>query len=197
MLFIILIIVLVILLLRPKYNHPRIMEGVLTDEECEYIKSKAEPELEVSTVSDDRNIDYQVRKSETAWLGLDDERIHDIAHRCLKHVGMEDCDNCESLQVLRYKPGGFYNPHQDANTEHTNKRKYTFILALNDEYEGGMTSFPELNKSYRLNKGDALLFDTLDTWGYVNRKSLHGGEPVTSGEKWICNLWVRESKYHP
>jgi prolyl 4-hydroxylase len=81
--------------------------------------------------------------------------------------------------------------------EHANKRKYTFILALNDEYEGGKTSFPELDKSYRLNKGDALLFDTLNTWGRVNRKSLHGGEPVESGEKWICNLWVREFKYHP
>jgi hypothetical protein len=197
MLLIILIILLVILLLRPKYNNPRILEGVLTDDDCEYIKSKAEPELKVSTVSDDRNIDYHVRKSETAWLGFDDERIHDIAHRCLKHVGMEDCDNCESLQVLRYKPGGFYNPHQDANMEHANKRKYTFILALNDKYEGGKTSFPVLNKSYRLHKGDALLFDTLDTWGRVNKKALHGGEPVESGEKWICNLWVREYKYHP
>ena len=197
MMLIILIILLVILLLRPKYNNPRIIECVLTDDDCEYIKSKAEPELKVSTVSDDRNIDYQVRKSETAWLGFDDERIHDIAHRCLKHVGMEDCDNCESLQVLRYKPGGFYNPHQDANMEHANKRKYTFILALNDEYEGGKTSFPVLNKSYRLHKGDALFFDTLDTWGRVNKKALHGGEPVKSGEKWICNLWVRESKYHP
>ena len=161
MMLIILIILLVILLLRPKYNHPRIIEGVLTDDDCEYIKSKSEPELKVSTVSDDRNIDYQVRKSETAWLGFDDERIHDIAHRCLKHVGMEDCDNCESLQVLRYKPGGFYNPHQDANMEHANKRKYTFILALNDEYEGGKTSFPVLNKSYRIHNCDAILFDTL------------------------------------
>ena len=194
--FFVIIIAFIMIIVYPKYNHPTIIKGLLTDEECEYIKSKAEPELEKSLL-DGEMVDERARKSETAWLGLDNERIQDIAHRCLKHVGMEDCDNCESLQVLRYKPGGFYKPHQDADVRYTNKRKYTFILALNDEYEGGKTIFPNLKKSYKLNKGDALFFDTLDTRGRMNDKALHGGEKVESGEKWICTLWVHESKYHP
>ena len=52
--------------------------------------------------------------------------------------------NCEDLQVLRYKPGGFYKPHQDTFSDDKNKRMYTFIIALNDEYEGGETEFPNI-----------------------------------------------------
>jgi len=57
---------------------------------------------------------------------------------------------------------------------------------LNDEYEGGETYFPILDKTYRLRKGDVLSFDTLDSWGRVPYKAMHGGAPVTRGEKWIC-----------
>ena len=28
-----------------------------------------------------------------------------------------------------------------------------------------------------------------------HRNSLHGGLPVTAGEKWACNLWFRERRY--
>jgi prolyl 4-hydroxylase len=77
----------------------------------------------------------------------------------------------------------------------TNKRIHTFILALNDTYDGGETHFPNLNTSYKLNAGDALFFDTLNIFGWMTSKALHGGLPVKSGEKWICNLWIREYPY--
>jgi prolyl 4-hydroxylase len=186
--------ILIILLIRPKYIKPIVIPNLLTHEECEYIRQKAEPNLKVSTITEDMVTDYNVRKSETAWLDLYDERLRNIVDKC---IGKLNIENCESLQVLRYKPGGFYIPHQDANIQESNRRKYTFIFALNDEYEGGETSFPNLKNSYKLRKGDALFFNTLDTWGRVDARALHGGEPVKMGEKWVCNLWVRQSKYHP
>jgi len=45
-----------------------------------------------------------------------------------------------------------------------NKRLYTIMIALNDDYEGGETIFPLLNKSYKLSKGDAIFFHTVDTY---------------------------------
>ena len=66
------------------------------------------------------------------------------------------------------------------------------FLALNDDYEGGETVFPKIKKAYKLNAGDALFFDTLDNYEFDTSKALHGGRPVKSGEKWICNLWVRK-----
>jgi hypothetical protein len=29
----------------------------------------------------------------------------------------------------------------------------------------------------------------------MTSKALHGGLPVKSGEKWVCNLWVRQYPY--
>ena len=188
--FLLILVVALIIIFRPKYRQPEKIHSVLTDEECEYIKKKATPLLSKSTLSDDKHIDMDIRDSETAWLGKEDPKIHDIIHRFV-----DECDTCESLQVVRYKPGGFYKPHQDADSTHTNKRKHTFIFALNDEYEGGATSFPVLGKSYRLYKGEVLSFDTLDSWGRIPDKAMHGGEPVESGEKWIANLWLRQTSY--
>jgi prolyl 4-hydroxylase len=74
---------------------------------------------------------------------------------------------------------------------------YTFILALNDTYEGGEIVFPNPGKAYKLNAGDALFFDTLDNYEMDTSKALHRGAPVKSGEKWVCNLWVRKYATNP
>jgi prolyl 4-hydroxylase len=74
---------------------------------------------------------------------------------------------------------------------------YTFIVCLNDDFEGGETKFPNINKSYRLRAGDVLLFDCLNNYEFKDFRAIHGGLPVTSGEKWICNLWVHKYEYTP
>jgi predicted 2-oxoglutarate/Fe(II)-dependent dioxygenase YbiX len=105
--------------------------------------------------------------------------------------------NSEYLQVLKYKEGGFYTPHQDAFFDEPNPRTVTAIIALNDDYEGGETEFPNLGKKFKLNKGDVLVFNNFTDWGYQTPKSLHGGRPVKSGVKWICNLWIHRYPYNP
>lgn len=193
MLLLVFIIILVFYLL-PKYPTPRVFEKFISDDECDYIIQKAKKNMETSTVTTEKKVDESIRKSETAWLKNDDPTVLSIMERCLKHTD-RPLVNCERLQVLRYQPGGFYKPHQDAFENEKNMRIYTFILALNDDYEGGETVFPNLGKEYKLKKGDALFFDTLDNYELITSKALHGGKPVKSGEKWICNLWVRKYPY--
>ena len=69
------------------------------------------------------------------------------------------------------------------------------MFALNDDYEGGETSFPNLDIKYKLKKGDCLFFHTLDNYDALTSMALHGGQPVKSGEKWVCNLWVHKYPY--
>jgi prolyl 4-hydroxylase len=145
-------------------------------------------------ISANNNKNENIRKSETAWLSREDPVIDAVIHRCLQYID-RPVENCEQLQVLRYQPGGFYKPHQDHIKDGPNPRLYTFILALNDEYEGGETIFPNLGKEYKLRAGDALFFDTLDNYELDTSKALHGGNPVKNGEKWVCNLWVRKYPY--
>ena len=190
----ILFLILIVVYLLPMYPKPRVYHNFITPEERRHIIQKCEKNLEPSLVSEERRIDEKMRKSETAWLGRGDPVVDAIIKRCLKNTD-RPIVNCERLQVLRYKPGGFFNPHQDADCKGENKRKYTVIISLNDDYEGGYTDFPVLDRSYRLVKCDALMFDALDTWDRITPHALHGGTPVISGEKWICNLWVRKYPY--
>ena len=187
---ILLALIILFLYLMPLYPKPQVIKNFITEDEREHIMKRVEGEFKPSIISMDRKVDERVRKSETAWLGFDDPIVRDISERCLKYID-RPLLNCEKLQVLRYKPGGHYLPHQDALNDVDNQRMYTFIVALNDDYEGGETIFPNLKQSYKLEVGDALFFHTLDNYNLWTSKALHGGQPVKSGEKWICNLWVR------
>jgi predicted 2-oxoglutarate/Fe(II)-dependent dioxygenase YbiX len=179
------------------YIEPKVIPDLLTEDEIEYIKKESINKFNPSTI--DRGgkhvNDESVRKSETAWLSTEDPIIRSVVRRC---VGLTNkpFENAEKLQVLRYTEGGHYQLHQDViKTMDNNKRLYTIMIALNDDYEGGETIFPLLNKSYKLSKGDAIFFHTLDNYNFITSKALHGGKPVESGDKWICNLWVRKYPY--
>jgi prolyl 4-hydroxylase len=192
---ILLFILFLIWYLIPTYQKPRVIPNFISDEEIEHIKKEAESRLSTSTVSMDRTIDKTTRDSETAWLDLEDPIVNRVIQRCV-NLTDRPRKNCEKLQVVRYKTDGFYNPHQDTFSDTKgNKRMYTIILALNDDYEGGETAFPNLRRKYKLNKGDALFFHTLDNYELKTSKALHGGLPVKSGEKWICNAWVHKYPY--
>jgi len=171
-----------------------VIENFLSENERIHIKQEAKSKLHVSTVDKDRRVDEQIRKSETAWLSTEDPIVRRVVERCVSRTD-RPIENCEQLQVLRYTEGGHYNPHQDVFYQDKNKRLYTFIIALNDEYEGGETAFPYLNEKYKLKAGDALFFHTLDNYGLDTSDALHGGQPVKSGEKWVCNLWVHKYPY--
>ena len=195
MIVLLLVIILLVVYLIPTYVEPRVVRGLITDEERAHIIQKAEKKLDVSTVAENRVVDKNVRDSETAWLDASDPIVNRVMDKC---VALTDrpITNCEHLQVLRYKSGGHYKPHQDTFSDTTgNKRMYTIILALNDDYEGGETEFPNLKKKYKMEAGDALFFHTLDNYELMTSKALHGGRPVKSGEKWICNLWVHKHPY--
>jgi predicted 2-oxoglutarate/Fe(II)-dependent dioxygenase YbiX len=195
MFLLIVALILLVLYLIPTYTEPVVVRGLVTPKERQHIMHKAEKKLAVSTVAENRIIDKKVRDSETAWLDANDPVVKRVMEKC---VSLTDrpLTNCEHLQVLRYKPGGHYKPHQDTFSDTKgNKRMYTIILALNDDYEGGETEFPNLKKKYKLEAGDALFFHTLDNYELMTSKALHGGSPVKSGEKWVCNLWVHKYPY--
>ena len=174
------------------YIEPEIIPNFLSENECIHIKQEAKSKLKVSRLF--RGVDERVRKSETAWLDSSDPIINNLMRKCVSRID-KPIGHCEKLQVVRYKTGGFYKPHHDVIPELlNNKRQYTFMFALND-YEGGETSFPNLDIKFKLKKGDCLFFYTLDNHRSFTSMALHGGQPVKSGEKLICNLWVHEHPY--
>lgn len=108
---------------------------------------------------------------------------------------------CEVAKVLHYQPGQQFALHPDffdtadpalrAEAEHNGQRIATFLIYLNDGYEGGETDFPKAGVRFKGRKGDALLFVNVDETGAPNPNALHAGLPPTHGEKWVLSQWVR------
>lgn len=110
----------------------------------------------------------------------------------------------ESLQIVRYKAGGFFRPHYDPCYDTVEKcaymrsrggdRRLTYLFYLNDDYEGGNTVFVHQNKIVVPEKGKMVVFENMTPDGEIILDSYHAGLPVTRGTKWICNKWVHMSE---
>jgi hypothetical protein len=107
----------------------------------------------------------------------------------------------EDSQVLHYAPGEEFKPHYDfldtAQPGHAaavaagGQRVLTFLIYLNEGYEGGETAFPQLGWRYKGRTGDALLFYNATPDGAPDRRTLHAGTATTRGEKFLYSQWVR------
>jgi prolyl 4-hydroxylase len=181
---------------------PRIalLDNVLSNDECDEIIARAKPKLSVSmiTTADDKRKKDKNRKSQTAYLTRgSDEFIQRIDQRCAD-IMEEYVENGEDLQVVRYGTNGEYKPHYDYFPgPMENNRKATLLMYLNDVPEGGRTYFPGLKLAVEPKKGSALYFFYTDKQGRFDPQTLHGGEPVTKGEKWIVTKWARQKAYNP
>ena len=63
---------------------------------------------------------------------------------------------------------------------------------MNDNFTGGETEFPKRNIQAKPKIGKAVLFFNLNDDNTNRRdKSFHAGLPPNTGEKWMCNKWIR------
>jgi prolyl 4-hydroxylase len=112
-------------------------------------------------------------------------------------------ENGEGLQILRYRPGAEYKPHYDyfdpnqAGTptilKRGGQRVGTIVIYLNTPERGGATTFPDVNVEVAPVKGNAVFF-SYDR-AHPSTRTLHGGAPVTAGEKWVATKWMREGRF--
>lgn len=102
----------------------------------------------------------------------------------------------EKVQVQKYIAGEKYSPHWDFFNVHTpkyeNDRIATAIVYLNDDFRGGYTSFPYLNKEIKPKKGSVLFF--LYNYDDIkNKMTMHSGNPVEFETKYIASIWIRKN----
>lgn len=174
----------------------------LTEQECNTIIELSRDKLFTSKVysSDQDLLSNNSRKSKQCWLDDQDPVIKNISDRIKYYTNTHD-NYHEQLQVVNYQPGGFFRPHYDAcegdenfckrMNEPNGPRYLTILIYLNDDFTGGETIFPQINKTVKPKLGKAIIFQNVDERGVIIKKAIHGGEPVKSGEKWVANKWIR------
>ncbi|MBD3921936.1 2OG-Fe(II) oxygenase [Paenibacillus sp. PR3] len=173
-----------------------VLEDVLSAEECDVLIALASDRMQRSriggahTVSDIRTSSSMfLEEGENAWVRSVEERLSELMQVPLAHA--------EPLQVLHYRPGEQYKLHYDYFTSDTvaNNRISTLVMYLNDVEEGGETCFPLLQLSVAPKKGSAVYFEYFYTDHHLNELTLHAGNPVVTGEKWVATQWMRRQRF--
>jgi prolyl 4-hydroxylase len=110
----------------------------------------------------------------------------------------------EPPQIFHYSIGEEIQPHYDylfdgktaygSDGSYTGDRLATFLLYLNDGYEGGELEFPYGPFSYKGRPGDGIFFASQRD-KKPDPKSLHGATPVTRGEKFILSQWIHNQPF--
>lgn len=187
----------------PNYSVLEI-ENFLPHNVCDRIVEAAKQKGVVdSTIIDDRGtrvLDLYTRKSKQTWLTDSDSLDVQRTSEWVSILTDLPRSHQEDMQVVAYPEGGYYNPHFDASfhpdvipnmNRGCGPRLYTFLIYLNDDFEGGETDFPEIGVKIVPKKGKAILFQNIDASQDLIPESMHAGCPVKSGTKWIANKWVR------
>ncbi|OOZ38417.1 hypothetical protein BOW52_08590 [Solemya elarraichensis gill symbiont] len=170
----------------------REIRNFLSDNECEALIRLTEGRYQRSTIisygPEKHKTLSDVRTSQSVLLKEKHALLDTIRQRAAanSHSSIQDIEN---LQCARYETGEEFGLHLDA---FASRRKKTILVYLNDNFEGGETWFSEVDVTVEPEKGKALIFDNLNEMHLPHPLSMHAGLPITSGVKYVCNIWIHE-----
>ncbi|MBO9581494.1 MAG: 2OG-Fe(II) oxygenase [Sphingobium sp.] len=180
-----------------QHETPRISNivGFMSEAECRYLIDLVEPRLQPSVVihpGTGRMMRDPIRTAKAAGFPfvLENPVLHAINRRIAAATGTS-YEQGEPLQVLRYDPGDEYKLHLDTLPSGENQRIVTFLVALNTDFDGGDTAFPELDIRWRGGLGEALQFQNVAANGQPEPLLRHAGLPVKRGTKYLLSKWIR------
>jgi predicted 2-oxoglutarate/Fe(II)-dependent dioxygenase YbiX len=84
------------------------------------------------------------------------------------------------MQFVRYAAGGGYVEHRDTPSDGGTTRVLSLVCYLNDDFDGGATTFAESGVRVRPQSGLVVAFAP---------QLLHAAEPVIAGTKYAITAW--------
>ncbi|QHW33561.1 2OG-Fe(II) oxygenase [Paenibacillus rhizovicinus] len=173
-----------------------LLGDVLSAEECDALIALAEDRMQRAKIGQSHT-ESDIRTSSSAFFEeSENDLIRTIETRVSELMNIPVA-HAESLQILNYQPGEQYQPHYDYFTSANvaNNRISTLLIYLNDVEEGGETYFPALQLTVTPRKGSAVYFEYFYNDNDMNERTLHGGNPVAAGEKWVATQWMRRQRH--
>lgn len=166
-----------------------LVEDFLTHEECQhYINTGLEKGFEEAKVNiDGEQTMFKGIRNNERILFFDNElatSLFDKIKRCLPNnddqfeaVGLN-----EMFRIYKYSKGERFKMHRDGSIKRNEKEqsRYSLIIYLNDDFEGGETEFRDLFK-VELKIGTALCF---------RHPHKHEGKLITNGNKYVLRTDV-------
>jgi len=195
----------------PLHERVRRVLGLVPVPACRWLIGRADGRLQPALVYDAVSREHQRHSMRTNSMALFDYANFDVVQFLLQSRMSRTCgypmQHFETPMVLHYAVGQQITPHFDfidANAadyaeqiQVLGQRMITFLLYLNDDYQGGETTFPELGIAHRGTAGDGLYFINAHADLSPDRRMLHTGSPPTAGEKWIVSQFIVSKALRP
>ena len=183
-----------------------VFESLFSDAECDALIAAARPRLSRSLTVNIQTSGHDIHPDRSSQ-GMFFERAENALVAALEariaKLLQWPASHGENLQILRYPPGAQYLPHYDyfdpakpgtaELLKRGGQRVATLIVYLQEPSGGGATIFPDIGLSVVPKRGNAVFFSYAAP--DASTLTLHGGEPVVAGEKWIATKWLRQSVF--
>ncbi len=183
----------------------RVFPNFVSAAACDWLIDSARGRLERARVYDASKhtdfVDPSRTNSAAIFHAMDADLIHLLVQARMAAACGLPVSHMEAATVLHYAVGEQIDNHYDfVDPSHANydqeirrfgNRIITFLIYLNDGYEGGETAFPRLDVRHRGQRGEGMFFVNTLPDGHANLRTLHSGRPPTRGEKWVFSQFVR------
>ena len=181
------------------------IKGFLSQRECTALIGMIEANNVRSSVvvgGTDRSGISETRTSSTSNLDPKNTNVITIHKKIADRLGL-DLKKGEDLQGQKYEAGQFFKEHNDyfsgdaydKHCLHSGNRTFTFMIYLNDDFEGGGTYFPKLETTIKPETGKAVIWEnTID--GEPQPNTMHEGTTIAKGVKYIITSWWRENEWN-
>lgn len=180
-------------------------DSFLPDPVCRWLIERSAGRLERALVYDAvGGQDYASEVRTNSWAQFDlsgSELIHLLVQKRMEAAcGLPLC-NMEATAILHYSVGEEISNHFDfvdpempnyaQEIQKNGQRVLTFLVYLNDDYEGGETEFVELGIVHKGRRGEGLFLVNALENNEADLRTVHAGRPPISGEKWVISQFVR------
>lgn len=186
----------------------RLFPSFVNDEVCAWLIERSRGRLvraRVYDASSKQDFVSETRTNTATTFNLvETDLVHLMVQSRMSVTTRVPLVNMEGATVLHYDVGEEITNHYDFVDPATpgyeeevrarGERIITFLVYLNDDYEGGETDFPRLGVRHKGRRGDGLYFVNALPSGQPDRRTWHAGRPPLRGEKWILSQFIRNRR---
>jgi prolyl 4-hydroxylase len=167
---------------------PRIgvVERMTSPEVCQWLIARARPGLIAARVYEPDAggpAFHKIRtNSERPFPHAGRDLIFNLLRHRISSITALAVGAMEAPTILHYKPGQQFDAHYDYLDPATpaygkviqdrGQRVLTFLICLNEDYEGGETDFPVLNRRFKGKTGGALFFWNVSPEGIADPRTM-------------------------
>jgi hypothetical protein len=196
---------------RAVFEAPRVRmaEPFVTGPVCDWIRRKAEGRMRPAMMyhgdTKSERIDPHRTCSDYQFDILNTDLVLLLVRERISALTKLPTIAMEPPRVFHYALGQEIKPHYDrcgdategygVDTGYLGDRIVTFLLYLNDDFDGGELDFPKAGFRQKGAKGDAIYFAHVDTAGKQDPLSLHAGLKISRGEKWVLSQWIHDRPF--